>query len=546
MVDLAPSRPAVSERAFSESAQSASADSARGEHDARVVERLLFWGAVVVLTASLWIAPRLPMADLPQHAGQVALWRDLILGQSAFADDLRVNLVTPYLIGYGLALPLSFVMDAGEALRIVMAGAFLCWVAAARGLRRELDGDPRLDWLTLCGFFGFAFGWGFYTFLTAAPLALVAIRLAARFDALPSWRRGAAFCAVGAALLFAHGLQFLFVLAASGAITLEASWRAFRAQGARAAIERALRRAGPPIALFLAFLAFMLARRFVLGPEPSTPVQFGTPIYLRAPESLLNVWDMGGPPITTALMGAVLAALRVGGWRFRTGPGLALLLLAAAMQLFCVSYAVGTGFIYERFALYLMPFAGLALAPGPVAPRAASAARLILVGAVLGSIASHVERLSAFAKEEAQFAPVLAQARRGERVANLNFDVTSATYARRAVFMHWPVWMQARAGSFVDFNFAFFHPQIVRFRDDRRPYLLEDQSYSPEAFEWTTWRGERYGAFVLRGDDARHADFLARVARQAPCPLTTVVRSGPWGLYRPAADCEAKGSSQTN
>ena len=57
------------------------------------------WGAGI-----FWLAPHPPMVDLPQHAAQVALLRDLLQGASPWADFFRVNWITPYLIGYGLAL----------------------------------------------------------------------------------------------------------------------------------------------------------------------------------------------------------------------------------------------------------------------------------------------------------------------------------------------------------------------------------------------------------------------------------------------------------
>ncbi len=44
--------------------------------------QLLFICTVLLAGALFWIAPRPPMGDLPQHAGQVALWRDLIKGTS--------------------------------------------------------------------------------------------------------------------------------------------------------------------------------------------------------------------------------------------------------------------------------------------------------------------------------------------------------------------------------------------------------------------------------------------------------------------------------
>ncbi len=40
-------------------------------------------------SAIIWLAPFPPMADFPQHAGQVALLRDLLLGRSPWSGEMR-------------------------------------------------------------------------------------------------------------------------------------------------------------------------------------------------------------------------------------------------------------------------------------------------------------------------------------------------------------------------------------------------------------------------------------------------------------------------
>ena len=74
--------------------------------------------SVVLAGATFWISPRLPMTDLAQHAAQVTLWRDLLLDTSKWQSFLYINYFTPYLVGYGLALPLSLVMPVSAVLKL--------------------------------------------------------------------------------------------------------------------------------------------------------------------------------------------------------------------------------------------------------------------------------------------------------------------------------------------------------------------------------------------------------------------------------------------
>ncbi|MCW0054006.1 hypothetical protein OIV36_31550, partial [Burkholderia pseudomallei] len=63
------------------------------------VLRVLFVATVAAAGLLFWLVPHPPMVDLPQHAGQVAILHDLLLGQSPWAPLLRINLFTPYLLG---------------------------------------------------------------------------------------------------------------------------------------------------------------------------------------------------------------------------------------------------------------------------------------------------------------------------------------------------------------------------------------------------------------------------------------------------------------
>ena len=92
--------------------------------------RVVFLLTVALTGATFWISPRLPMVDMPQHAGQVALWRDLVAGQSKWQSLVYINYFTPYLLGYSLAFLLSFIMPVLMALKLTLTLAFYAFIAA--------------------------------------------------------------------------------------------------------------------------------------------------------------------------------------------------------------------------------------------------------------------------------------------------------------------------------------------------------------------------------------------------------------------------------
>jgi hypothetical protein len=173
-------------------------------------ERVAFWLTVILAGATVWIVPRLPLADLPQHAGQIALWHDLTQGTSKWQSLVQVNYFTPYLVGCSLALLLSFIIPVSAALKLLLALSYYGFVLGCIALGRRMGTDRRLDWLFVTGFFGLAYLYGFFPFLIALPIGLAFMALAHRHAERPTAASGALLAVTGLVLFFSHGLVFAF------------------------------------------------------------------------------------------------------------------------------------------------------------------------------------------------------------------------------------------------------------------------------------------------------------------------------------------------
>ena len=113
------------------------------------------------------------------------------------------------------------------------------------GFRRHLRGDARLDWLFVPGFFGFAFGWGFYTFLVAAPLGILFIWLSYGYATATSVRKSVEFILRVLCASFPHGLVFLFAAAIGELLRANQTQKLSHTQGARARAYFSLARRRP-------------------------------------------------------------------------------------------------------------------------------------------------------------------------------------------------------------------------------------------------------------------------------------------------------------
>ncbi|MFI5000309.1 MAG: hypothetical protein ACHQK9_10570 [Reyranellales bacterium] len=486
------------------------------------VGRVAFLATVVFAGATFWFVPRLPMTDLPQHAGQVALWHDMLLGKSKWQSLLYINYFTPYLAGAGFALPLSFLMPVSAALKLVLTVAYYGFVAASVALRRRLGGDPRLDWLFIPGFFGYAYAWGFYTFLVAVPIGMLFIVLAHRYAGRPTPILGAVLVLLDLVLFFSHGLVFLYANCIGGVFLLLGRRR----------LAPLLVAMLPYAAVGLWCVAYVLVRPRLAG--DSLDDMLGT---FGWDSSRLNflvlsiAWPVGDVdadwrlgPLVLLMLAAPIAL----GARLNRRDSSAFAPLLVTVLLWVLVPFSGVWSLYQRFALFLLPFYAVIFRP----PERVTRRVILWIWLPVVSwafLAVHVERLFAFAKESAGFDEVLAVTEPGQRAFALIFDATSAAAGHDNPYLHLPLWYEAEKGGFVDFNFAVFPQEVVRYRPNRVPAAFKGPPWA--------WRpGRHFDRKWL--EDASYRYFFVRNTAPLPpaffpadCQPKLLKSAGSWSVF---------------
>lgn len=496
------------------------------------VERLLFGFTVVAAASIMWLAPRPPMGDLAQHAGQVALWRDLLLGQTPFAEFVHINLLTPYLIGYGLLLPLSFVFEMATTAKIILTLAFLGFVGASMLMRRALGADQRLDWLFLISFFGFAWKWGFLTFLVASPFALLALLLALRHARSPTGRNAAYLVLAGMGLLFCHGLLFLAVALFGGLMALQ---QAIACKGGAWPA-----RLAPYAFLGLVLVLFRLATQQLDGAMQNEDFRYGIEIWLRPIVSIISVSDMdnmGGIWLPLATAVALFAPFYLGVQANR-GPAVWLLAALVALLFVLPMQAFQTGLIYQRFTLLLPAFIAFAFRAkdtGPSGARWRWAGTAVLILACWTVLAIQASRVAAFAEEGRSFETVLKAAKPGQRALAMAFDPESPAASNGILYMHYASWYQADKHGFVDFNIADFHPQVVRFKPGKSPGINQLFGWNPAKYAFSGLDMTIYTYFFVRGSSGQ----VGKLKRSSPCNVQTLAEDHEWYLLE-QSECRVK------
>ena len=473
------------------------------------------------------------------------LLRDLLEHTSPWQSLVQINLLTPYLVGYGVALPFTYLMPIGAALKCVLMLAYFAFVASCIGFRRHLRGDARLDWLFVPGFFGFAFGWGFYTFLVAAPLGILFIWLSYGYATATSVRKGVGMFLAGTALFFSHGLVFLFAAAIGVGFVLVK----------QKPLTRKVLALAPFVPLGVLSIAYALwshATDPLLGQTVPGIDVFKWGFDLQRLLSLpVYVWGMNkDAAVYLPLVALMFAAPWL--WRDRINPDRATIvpMLAVAIIWFLVpGTALKTAYLYHRFALFLLPaYAFMFCAPQSStsdarrmsvrfpphsSPHSTLGAfrgfgvQAVIVAGCWIFLTDQAVRLHRFAIENAPLDKLLMQTEPDQRALSLIFDRASPAFRSTAAYAHQSLWYQAEQHGFVDLNFASFVPQIVRFRPGMLPLSPLALEHDPGSFEWKKDNGRQYRYFFVHKVGPLPANFFAN----NECDVALVTQEGEWSLY---------------
>src|SRR5687768_13635404 len=105
------------------------------------IARTLFVMSLMGGVAVFWLSPHPPMIDLPQHAGQIALLRDILLRRSIWDDRFYLNFYTPYFLSYLICSILATFTPVAIAIKLVLSFSYVAFVYSCIKLRRQFGGD---------------------------------------------------------------------------------------------------------------------------------------------------------------------------------------------------------------------------------------------------------------------------------------------------------------------------------------------------------------------------------------------------------------------
>jgi hypothetical protein len=468
---------------------------------------LCFAACAVLALAPLWIVKYLPMVDLPQHAAQISIWKNLADPRFGFADYFELEYRTPYLAGYLLARLCAEFTSVLVALKIEISVSVVALPSALLFFLRRARVSR---WWCLVGFplaYGYSFRWGFLNFMLGVPVALVYLPVALAYARKPSVRAGIGLALFTIALYWFHGLLLGFCGALVGLAIVAAAPRL------REVPLRALPLAAP-LPLVAAWMAHDHART-------DAPLMWGLgPFRLADLFTLYGYGQTAMAAVYIALFGLVVA-LRARGPEARRARDALPLALAAAVVLFCPFRLLGTAFIASRFNVLLVPF--LLAWMRPAAPRAVPVALVGLTALVTSLL---VPRFRAFDADARDYDVVAASIAPRPRLRPLIF-LPGDTLE----FLHFPAWTQVEKGGLYGFSFARAYP-VARYKPTAPRLMGTGDEHNPWGFDLAREASAHYDHFVVRSDES-DAALAAHLFGNAP-GVRLVATKGLWHVFRAA------------
>ncbi len=202
------------------------------------------------------------------------------------------------------------------------------------------------------------------------------------------------------------------------------------------------------------------------------------------------------------------------------------LLAALAYLALAPEYVRPLAYAGSRFMVFVPLFAGWWLGPAmaPLWRRllpAVAAGWLLLLGG----------RFAAESRSLDELLPIFEALPPHGKVLMVRLGTGPSVFAL-PMALHQPAWYTVEKGGQVDFSFAAFRTELVRYRADRRPEVPEELSHVPWDFDVPAIAGDYYDFWLVFAPPTARPEHLALPARWTAGRYELSRASGSWYLYR--------------
>lgn len=472
--------------------------------------------AVAASLIPIWCISYLPMADLPQHAAQISIWKHIDdPAYPEMAETYRIRYFIPYFFGYLLTRLVASVMPVALAVKVVVSLAIAAYPVSLALLLRRCGADV---WWSLFGAplaFGFAFYWGFLNYLISVPLGLAYLTLGIGYAREPGLRRALWMTGFGIVLYFSHALVLgLVVPLAALLVFLLAGRDRWSLRG----LARLLPFVPPPIAVLIWASTVRQGQGRVVELWLKTTWERldSLPSVLVGTES--GDWKLAGFLI-------LLLPVLFGKLRLRQAWLVLPMTTAFALYLAFPNRGLGAWHLNQRFAVFIGAFLPLLVAPAVSAWRR-RLGRGLLVAFVLAYPGWLLWSFQGVDQQHRDLAKVLDAIPAHASLLGLVFDPGFGVLQGAPVYYHSHLWHQVERGGIVEHSFASSYPSVARYKKGVWPHSRRILNQRPNLFNPRI--DGPFDYYLIRVDQ----DLSGPLFRKYNFPVELAAHEGMWWLYR--------------
>jgi hypothetical protein len=289
------------------------------------------------------------------------------------------------------------------------------------------------------------------------------------------------------------------------------------------------------------FVAYSLIVSYIQFGLVSSPESYGITIWSLNPIGRLQelfFYSFDNQPSTMFYVVTLVLVLAPFGLRCQISIkgqlSWALLVVTLAIFFCAPAYAVKTAFLYQRFAIFFLPAWALIFCKNETINRSSVKENFVVTVMVICvwlPLYGHTTEAIRFKQESADFEIILNKLEPNKRALYLAIDNYSPADRHQNIYLHYGSWYQADKKGFVDFNFAWFPPQMLRFKTDSVTQIKPSFEFQPKTFDWRTHQGNNYDYFIFRSEILVDEKIYFSGAQ---CMPTLLEHRGAWYVFEKA------------
>lgn len=503
----------------------------------------LFYGVVLVITFIMATANYLPMLDLPQHAGQVQAFKSMFWAGSSerWFDTVEVNYFTPYWIGYLSIFLMSFLVPIQNAINIIVAISFLLFVICFVKIRIKFGAPKFLDWILIPSFFGFSYQFGLLTFTLSISIGILLLLQTLKYIDHRTRFNAYLIVILGVILYFSHLLIFLFFCMISVALIATYKRQNFK-NYAYLLIPFCILGLLIPLYFILPNILGQANLDSYFNEATHSSFKYGNTLSERLDYLFIYQWaltedDYRPFSLLSITLGLLIIPFIIGckpsKRLYKYTPLICFLIIWFAMP----EHLFHTTFVYQRFAIFFIPFYILIFEPNTLQKSKVYMVRIqqgvtcLWILLAIGLTILPIKDIFYFNDEVKDFDALVAELPENQLTMSLVYSGNggySAKNRRQApLYVYFPVWYQVVKNSWVEYNFAWFSPQIIRYKVDKVPENIAGFAWNPSKFSQFK-NCNYYDMIIVYKPDQN----FSQQFKQSTCGHTFFKQKGDWSVYK--------------